>query len=472
MTRVGASSKKQGVKKLFSFINAFQSLRSQGMVVPTMVMIMIILTISALALAEFSVNHFSRLNRNYYATNTLLSAEAGAEQTLYELNKDSNFAGYPTEQEFFNNTDQGRGTYQTEVIGGNVSNEKIIIATGRIYRRASDSTPEITRKVRLTVVGTTSSGYSVQTGPGGLIMSNSATIANGKVYVNGYLSMSNSARIGSATNPVDVKVAHVNCPTGGGSSYPTQCTSGQPISLTNSAHIYGEVRATNQTNGSGMSNPGLIAGSSAEAIGLPEYDRAAHVAAVSNTISGSAASCSHNQTRSFQPNTKINGNLNISNNCKVTIKGNLWVSGELNLSNSSQIIVDDTVTQMPTVMVDGNGVFLSNNISIIANSQDVAAQFITYKSNAACSPDCADVTGNDLYTSRDDVTIDIGNSGLAAGSMFYARWSKVKLSNSGSIGAVIGQTVQLSNTGNISFGTELSSGQSVWTIKNYQQIFE
>ena len=75
------------------------------------------------------------------------------------------------------------------------------------------------------------------------------------------------------------------------------------------------------------------------------------------------------------------------------------------------------------------------------------------------------------HISKDILTINISNASLAAGSIFYARWSKVALSNSGSIGALVGQTVQLNNAGNISFGTQLSSGQSIWSIKNYQQVF-
>lgn len=444
----------------------------RGVIVPTMVFIMLALTVSALAIATFTINHSVRINTGLLSTKTLLAAEAGAEQTLYELNQNSAFSGFASEQNFFDEGNLGRATYETEVTDGTISNEKLIVSTARLYRRSSDTTPIITRKVRLTVVGTTPDSYSVQVGPGGLIMENSATISNGEVYVNGYLSMKNSSRIGSATNPVDVFVAHINCPSGGGISYPTQCTSGQPITIENPARIFGDVCATNQTNGSGMSDGGLQAGCTAPAVSLPTHDRQAQIDAVVATRSGSSASCSGSQTRTYAANTHITGDVIISSNCEVTVAGDVWIDGKFELKNSASIRVANSVTEMPVIMVDGDLASFDNNSDIIANSNDIAFQFITYKSAAGCSPNCTDVTGTDLYNSRNINTIDIKNSSLAAGTNFYARWSQVTIQNSGSLGSVIGQTVYLKNTGNISFGNNLSSGQSIWSIKNWQQIFD
>jgi Tfp pilus assembly protein PilX len=443
----------------------------RGIVLISMVLIMLAMTFIMLGIATFTVNQFSRTNRGIQAVNDLLSAEAGAEESLYQLNQNNTFSGYGTEQTFFNDSVKGRATYQTTITPGSVGNEKIITSTGRLYQPAASTTPRLTRKVRLTVVGTTATGYSVQTGPGGLIMSNSATIANGDVYINGFLTMSNSAHIGSATNPVNVHVAHVNCPAGGGATYPTQCNSGQPITLNNTAHIYGSVYATNQTNGSGMSNPGLIANSTAPAISLPDYDRTAQKNAVTSTITSAAASCSNSQTRTWQANTHITGNVSISNSCVVTVLGNVWIDGTFTISNSSSIKVANSVTTTPVIMVDGSSASFSNSSAIIANSSNIGFEFITFYSSAACSPNCATVTGTDLFNTRNTTTINLANSSLGAGSTFYARWSKINLSNGGSVGAVLGQTIQLNNTGNISFGSQLSSGANVWSIKNYQQVF-
>ncbi len=445
---------------------------SSGFIVPTMVLIMVILTITAISLSTFAINHLNSVKTDFLGNSALLVAEAGAEQSLYQLNLNNSFTGYPTEQQFFSNTTQGRGTYQTQVIAGNIGNEKFIISTGRVYRRSSDSTPIETRKVKLTVVGTTANTYGVQTGPGGLLMSSSATIANGAVFVDGTLTMINSSRIGSVNSPVNVDAAFESCPPGGGASFPKVCSAGQPITLGNTSHIYGAVRATNQTNGANMSNTGLVPNSIVAPVGLPSYDRQAQVNAVTTTLTGSSASCGNKDTRTWQANTKITGNVTISQNCVVTILGNIWITGNFSLSNSSRLKVADSITSLPTIMVDGSaGATLSQSSAILANNSSLGAQIITFYSKASCSPDCATVTGSDLFNSRNVVTLSIGNSGLAAGSFFYARWSEIDVSQSGSIGGVLGQTVNLNNTGNISFGSNLSSGQSIWSIKNYQQVF-
>jgi hypothetical protein len=450
---------------------------TSGIVLPTLVFIYLAVTISALALATFTVDHFARVNRNLLATNALLTAEAGAEQTLHELNQDSSFGGFSIDQEFFNNTSQGEGIYTTVVQNGSINNEKIITSTGSVYRRSTDSQPTVVRKVRLIVVGTTTGDYAVQTGPGGLIMNNSATIANGDVYVNGYLTMNNSSRIGTNLTPAKVWIAHNNCPTGGGSTFPEQCTSGEPATITNPAAIYGEVRANNQIFGSSSSDrmylPGLVSNSGVSPITLPGYDRAPQVAAVTTTINGANASCNGSQTRTYEANTKIIGNVDIRNRCEVEIKGDVWITGNLTLRNSSSLRVNDLITTSPNIMIDGSsGLKIQNSALILANSLSKGFNFISFHSAAACSPDCTDLTGTDLYNSRNMLTIDLDNASLAAGSNFYARWSKVALANGGTIGSVIGQTVELNNSGSIVFGTNLSSGDTLWAIKTYQQIFD
>src|SRR5688572_22104521 len=86
-------------------------LNTKGIIVPTMVFIMLILTVSALALSTFAINHFSRISDSVAGTGALLTAEAGTEQTLYQLNQNNSFRGYATEEVLFSRSTQGRGTY-------------------------------------------------------------------------------------------------------------------------------------------------------------------------------------------------------------------------------------------------------------------------------------------------------------------------------------------------------------------------
>jgi hypothetical protein len=55
--------------------------------------------------------------------------------------------------------------------------------------------------------------------------------------------------------------------------------------------------------------------------------------------------------------------------------------------------------------------------------------------------------------------------------VFQAYWGKATIGGSGNVGAVVGQTVDLSGAGTVTFGTKLSSGSKIWTVTSYQQVY-
>jgi hypothetical protein len=83
------------------------------------------------------------------------------------------------------------------------------------------------------------------------------------------------------------------------------------------------------------------------------------------------------------------------------------------------------------------------------------------------------VTGTDLYNGRNTTTIQLSNNAEGPNTEFYARWSRVQLSNGGNIGALVGQTVELNNSAAVTFGTEVSgvSGVVGWVIDSYKRDF-
>jgi hypothetical protein len=284
--------------------------------------------------------------------------------------------------------------------------------------------------------------------------------------------MSNTAQIGSVANPVETQVAHHSCPQPATAAYPSLCSTGQPITLTNQAHIYGDVYANNQTNGAGMSDGGLVASSGVSAPSLPDYDRAAHKAAVAANLTGNDASCWGNQQITWPANVKITGTVNLSNNCQVTLSGPVWVTGNLNISNRSVLRVGSGLISQPVIMVDGSGGFnLANQGTVAANAAGIGPKIVTFWANASCSPDCTDLTGVDLANSQNQATINISNQGLGAPAELYARWSKLQISNGGTVGKILAQTVQFSNTGSISFGLGVNStpGTTVWGVQYYER---
>lgn len=421
-----------------------------------------------LSLTSFQVARFDQLH-----TEAQLAADGGADYAVEQVSQNASWTGTTSDVQI-QNTNNVRTTFSASVTGDN--NSKTVAVTGKTYWPASATTPNRTVSIYVYLRPVSAGTYSVVTGEGGLTMNNNSKVTGGDVFVNGQINLSNSAQIGLSTKPVTVEVADQACPQPPDSTYPQVCGAGQgsqPIIINNSAHIYATVKATNQTNGNGMSNTGLVAGSSATPQALPTYNRAAQEAAVAHTMSASAASCtSNNGAVTWPANTKITGDVTISHSCKVTVQGNVWITGELGMSNSSQMIVADSLgSTVPYVMVDGSeGATFSNSSQLVSNASGTGFEIITFYSKASCSPECASVTGTDLYNSQKITTISLQNLASAPNTIFYSYWSQVDIGNNGQLGAVIGQTVKLDNAGTISFGgsTQLG-GNTTWVVKGYRR---
>jgi Tfp pilus assembly protein PilX len=422
-----------------------------------------------LALTSFQVARFDQLH-----TEAQLAADAGADYAVEQISQNNDWSG-TTSAVQLHDSDNVRTTFTASVTGDSTS--KTVAITGDAYWPATTTTPTRSVSIYVDLRPVTSNSFSVISGEGGLIMDNNSKIVGGDVMVNGQIKLYNSAQIGLSTNPVNVQVADQACPDPPDSTYPRVCNSGegtQPIAIDNNAHIYGSVQATNQTDGSGMSDTGLVANSSVSPQPLPTYDRAAQIAAVNsaNTMTGSAGSCSGSQNIVWPANTKITGDVSLSHSCTVTVEGNVWITGSLSISNSAKMVVDDSLgTTIPNIMIDGaSGATLSNSAQLVANSSGTGFEIYTFYSKASCSPDCTSVTGTDLANSRTVTTISLNNSASAPDTVFYAYWSQVQISNSGQIGAVIGQTVNISNAGAITFGSSASTGGNVtWVVKGYRR---
>lgn len=455
--------------------------RQGGYFLVSAVVMILFLTALAVSIAALVALQYQHTKREAFDQNAQLVAEAGIEQSVHQLNVDDTFTGYTTTQQFFDNTTQGRGVFTSTITDNADGKSKTIISTGKIYRKSGDTTAYLTRKIKATVVGTASTGYAVYTGPGGLILSGSATVTNSNVYVGGTITMTGASKIGTATNPVNVDVGYNSCPAGAtpGPTYPQVCTTGQPISMGWSTNIYGTVCATGQTSTGpnnniqgGSTGTGLKVGCVAPVASPPTYDRAAQISAVTTTASGSDNTYVCNKspfTRTWPANLKLTGNVSIGSSCDITISGNAYITGDLTINGAAKLRVADSLgTTRPVVIVDGT-ITVGGSASMIANSSGTGIEFISYK-NSTGNPDVSSLTGNDLKTSQSLQTITVGGAVNVPGMIFDAYWSKVSLSGSGNVGAAAGQTVDLSGAGTVIFGTTLSSGSKTWKITSYQPI--
>lgn len=457
----------------------------KGSFIGAALIIIIVLTAIGLSLAEVITAQYAHTKRNVYVANALLVAEAGIEESIQELNTDNDFAGFTTPQEFFNNSNQGRGVYTSTIEDVASGSSKIITSEAKIYNQNNPNTPISTKKIKVTIVGTESDGYSVQTGPGGLILTGSANITNSDVYVNGTISLSGAAKIGTHNQPLNVSAANMSCPPGAapGASYAQVCGAGsQPITMAHSTRIYGTVCATGQTSTGpnnnilpGLTGQGLVAGCVAPPISQPSFDRDAHIASMTTTASGTSNTYTCQSwpfDRTWPANLRLNGNVTVGGSCNITLNGNAYISGDLNINGASRITVNNSVgTTRPVVLVDGK-ITVNGSGQLNSNSSGTGIYFISTKSNASCASACTNLTGNELKTTQGYETINVGGGVNLAGMVFQAYWGKVKLGGSGNVGAAVGQTVDMSGAGTVTFGTKLSSGDKIWTVTSYQQVFD
>lgn len=462
--------------------SAIYTIDNKGALLPTTLIVLLFLLSIGLTLTGLALTQLQSAQRGVAQSNSLMAAEAGVEMAIHELNLDDDFEGYTEEQEWFDTDQQGRGTYQVEVQGGAIAEEKIVISTGKVYSHGSDE-PSHTSRVRAVMVGTTiQEDRAVRAGAGGLVLQGNAGISNGPVHVDGRIDMSGNANIGSQNQPVNVDVGYYACPPGGGSDYPRLCTSSddadQPIAIDNNNHIYGDVCANGQSDGDSMSHGGLNENcAEVDQLGLPGnefHDREAQQDAVEEVYSApNQGSCGGQQNITWPANLHIQSDVSAGGGCQVSVEGDVWIDGDLSIRANSSVRIADGVEEPPFIMVDGeNGVDLSSNDGILPNEDGVGAVVITFYSTADCSPDCINVTGSDLQDSEQVETIRLGANANAPATIFYARWTEVNMGGNATTGGLIGQIVRMQGTGDVVFGEELSSGEQVWSIVNYHRVFE
>jgi Tfp pilus assembly protein PilX len=449
----------------------------------------IIVAVSSTATLDYNI-----ATRESYKVNAQFAADAGLDYAIQSLTADGTWTGNPSDVTLLN-TGNVKTTYKATVVSGSDPTQKTVRVTSKIFVPATASTPKITRIYDMDVrsVTTGTSGGSVVTGVGGLVLKANAKISGGDVIVNGKIAIANNSQIGLSTNPVNVRVAHQSCPSPADATFPQVCGSGQgePISIGNNGHIYGNVQATNQVTGTNMTNPGLIPHSTFAPIALPAFDRTGFKATINASgqtmTAAQASNCTGSpKTVNWPANVKITGNISMANGCTVKINGNVWITGGVDISNLSTLAVQNSVgTTMPVIVTDGlitggvNGgnpsFALSNNGKIQPNSSNTGVQVISFYSTAACSPDCTTLTGTALANSQPIMTIDLGNNGTAQYSNFYAYWTMARVSNNGALGSIAGQTVDLENNAVISFTSSVPGSNNqitTWVKRGYMRVYQ
>lgn len=459
--------------------------QERGFLLISLLFITFLIAITMTATMQVVVQYNNASFQDTSKLKSQLAADAGADYAIDQIYSYGDWLGTSGEVELSNDS-SGKTTYEVTVDTSPDGTYKTLTVVGRIYIPASSLTAKSSSEIEIGLKGSGSlglDGTSAYLGIGSLIMEGSAKISDGEVYAGGTITMSGSARIGSSSHPVNVNVAHNSCPTGGGAGYPRVCNpgeNGEPINIPNWAtFIYGEVKANNQSDGSGMSNPGLVAGSVTPG-GMPSHDRAGiidDINASGLTQTGAAASCSGTTQKTWPANLKITGNVTIGNSCKLTVAGNVWITGNLTVNGASQFIVQDGLASPAHVIVDGSGGFVLDGSAVLTpNSSDTGFRIVTYYSYDSCSvsEDGCEVTGTNLYNSQSYRTIWIKGSGNAQKTMFYARWTRAQLDGSSQVGAIVGQSLKLTGVAEIKSGVEFTPGEEgefFWAVDTFKKVY-
>lgn len=461
-------------------------LLQKGFILPILIVTVLFVTLTITYVTSLSLTTYNLATRDVYKANAQMTADAALDTALSTINISGITAytsTYTSEATLMTNGAMTT-TYQIAVNNTADATKKVIAV---VARTKINGNTKSTRRYELDVQAVTSGNgpASVVSGVGGLILNNNSRISGGDVIVNGRVTVSNNAQIGLSTNPVNLRVANVSCPSPVTSAYPQVCTSGQPI--TANGPIYANVQAQGQTVTTNMSMPGLTSSVFAP-VTVPGYDRASHKAAVAATYAPGNTNIACGKT--WPANVKITGNVSLSNNCTVTLAGNVWITGNFTFGNNAKIVVSNTLgATRPIFMVDGStGVTFGNNAVVTPNSTGTGVEFITtwWNTNTATNGnfncggiadpyDCTNVTGRALSTSQATTTINFSNNSTASNSILRTLWSRVSIANNGAIGAVAGQTVQLGNNAVINFTASISGSSNlvtIWTKRGYMRVYQ
>jgi hypothetical protein len=222
-----------------------------GFILPVLLITGIAIVLMITAISSSAVTNNNVASHNSYSLNAQLAADAGLDDAMNKMNTISNWTGTGGQTTLLNDTTRNVKTTYEVTVATTDSSHKTLTVIARTFSPTTASSPKVTRKYDMDIQAVTSGvgPTSVASGVGGLILNANAKISGGDVVVDGKVTLNNNSQIGLSTNAVNVRVAHQSCPNPVDSTYPQVCGpgNGEPITMGNTAKIYGNVQAKNQT---------------------------------------------------------------------------------------------------------------------------------------------------------------------------------------------------------------------------------
>lgn len=194
--------------KLSSGSNQKRNYSSGGYILVLVIAMSITLSALAISMLSLASTKYAKTKEDINDTTVMYAAEAGVSDTVAQLNKNSRFAGFTTEKQFYSHSERGKVTYVTSVSEGD-GDTLVITSTGSLYLTASDTVAHTKKTIRVSVAPSKEELQgNVLAGPGGLHVVNDfagnikTSIVNGDIYSKGKIRLvGDGASIGSHTNP-------------------------------------------------------------------------------------------------------------------------------------------------------------------------------------------------------------------------------------------------------------------------------
>jgi hypothetical protein len=163
---------------------------NNGSVIVNILIVLMFLTTMLFSLLILANSNLQRARGRIMLLQAQYAAESAADAAIAELNNNNATYTGTTTDVILLTTGQYRATYSVAVANGTTAKEKVLNATGKIYRPANATTPSYTRKLRVTVQrSTTSTASSVLSRNIINIDSGVKSISGKNIYVNGYITM-------------------------------------------------------------------------------------------------------------------------------------------------------------------------------------------------------------------------------------------------------------------------------------------
>ncbi len=372
-----------------------------------------------------TVREFKNASINLNSKKSYFLSESGGEDALYRILKNISV-----------------GESETIILDSNSATTAIGVLLGNKEINSLGDVGSLQRKTNITLaIGTGASfNYGIQTGPGGFVLENSASVT-GNVYSSGSILGSGNTIYGDAISAG---------PTGLINNIHT-ISSAYAHTIQDSdvdANAYYSVKTNTTVNGTSYPNS-----ADQPVASLPITDDQIdelEADALAGGVINSPCPYIINSSRTIGP-VKINCNLEISGSPTVILNGSIWVTGNVSIRNSAVIRVYTGLGSKSVAIIADNP-----NNRITSSSIDLANSSQFFGSGSAGSFVFLISQNNSAESGGSDDAISMDNS--SSGSVIlYASHGLININNSATLKEVTGYKIKARNSANIVYDTGLAN---------------